>query len=242
MCRRGKKYFGSVVSLWKNSYPYGKIKNKARSGPTWKKGGITMEKTNCVYMVSYMPEPEWEKVPAVELTHTGWLEPCAITAQAKLCRDDNSLWVRMEAVESPIRATLTGKLDQVCNDSCLEFFFAPLEGDKRYFNFEFNPLGTMYLGFGAERPTRVRQIVKKPEELFRPAPFHTEKGWGLVFRIPAEFVALYFPGYAFRGESGANFYKCGDRTETPHYLAWAPLTSPTPDFHRRQDFGKLRFA
>lgn len=194
------------------------------------------------YTAAHMPEPDWEKVPAVELTDAGWLKPADIRAKAQVCLCGEDLWVRMEAEESPIRATLTGKLDQVCDDSCLEFFFAPLEGDKRYFNFEFNPLGTMYLGFGAERATRVRQIVKKPEELFRPAPFHTEKGWGLVFRIPAEFVALYFPGYAFAGEAGANFYKCGDKTEIPHYLAWAPLSSSTPDYHRRQDFGKLHFA
>ena len=114
------------------------------------------------YTVSYLPQPDWSRVPAAELRHTGWLEPCAVRAWAQVCHDGENLWVRMEAEEAPVRATLTGKLDQVCDDSCLEFFFAPLAEDKRYFNFEFNPLGTLNLGFGAERPTRVRQIVKQP--------------------------------------------------------------------------------
>ena len=192
------------------------------------------------YTVYYLPQPDWSRVPAAELRHTGWLEPCAVRAWAQVCHDGENLWVRMEAEEAPVRATLTGKLDQVCDDSCLEFFFAPLAEDKRYFNFEFNPLGTLNLGFGAERPTRVRQIVKQPEELFRPEPFRTEKGWGIQFRIPAGFIGTYFPGYRF-SRAAANFYKCGDKTEQVHYLAWAPLSSSTPDYHRRQDFGTLLF-
>lgn len=193
------------------------------------------------YTVPHLSSPDWSLVPAVELAHTGWVSPCAITAQARCRHDGESLWVRMEANESPIRATLTGRLDQVCDDSCLEFFFAPLASDKRYFNFECNPLGNLYVGFGAERPTRVRQIVKKPDELFRPSPFFTPEGWGVVFRVPAEFIGMYFPGYTFSGEAACNFYKCGDKTGIPHYLAWSPLTCETPDFHRRQDFGQLRF-
>ena len=193
------------------------------------------------YTVLCMAELDWNEVPAVELAHAPWLEPCAVTAHAQLCRDDETLWVRMEAEESPIRAELTGKLDPVCNDSCLEFFYAPKAEDQRYFNFEFNPLGTLCLGFGAERPTRVRQVVKDAEALFRPRPYRTGTGWGIVFRIPLTFLRLYFPDCEFLGEAACNFYKCGDATSVPHYLAWAPLSSDTPDFHRRQDFGRVLF-
>ena len=192
------------------------------------------------YTIQRRREPDWSGIPAVSLAHTGWTAPCPISASARACWDGERLFIRLEAVESRIRATLTGRLDQVCSDSCLEFFFAPMTGDARYFNFEFNPLGTMNLGFGAERPTRVRQIVKKPEELFRAKPFTTAGGWGIAFQVPFSFVRLYFPEFA-PGESAGNFYKCGDQTPTPHFLAWAPLSSPTPDFHRRMDFGRLLF-
>lgn len=194
-----------------------------------------------VYQAKRTTERKWEEIPAVTLTHMDWLEPCAVEAKAQLCYDDQALWIRLEAREQPVRATLTGPLDPVCTDSCLEFFFAPEEDDPRYFNFEFNPLGTLYLGYGRERATRVRQIVRDAEELFEPRPFFTEGGWGVVFRVPLEFLRLYFPDYTFSGRAACNFYKCGDRTDIPHYLAWAPLTSPTPDYHRRQDFGVLTF-
>ena len=183
----------------------------------------------------------WENIPRAELKETGWLEPAGVKAWLQLCHDGENLYVRLEAQESPIRATLTGTLDQVCNDSCLEFFFAPLEEDARYFNFEWNPLKSLNLGFGGTRPTRVRQIVKKMDELFCPQSWQEENTWGITFRIPAEFVGRYFPGFTYSGTCCANVYKCGDETKHPHYLAWSPVTSEKPDFHRRGDFGTLVF-
>lgn len=193
-----------------------------------------------VYTIPRMETPDWSAVPTAQLQHTGWLIPCPVAAWFQACHNGEYLFLRLEAEESPIRATLTGKLDQVCNDSCLEFFFAPLMDDKRYFNFECNPLGNMYLGFGAERPTRVRQIVKNPD-MFQIQPFTTEKGWGVTLAIPADFIRLYMPEFQLSGQAAANIYKCGDETEVPHYLAWSPLTCENPDYHRRQDFGTLIF-
>ena len=194
-----------------------------------------------MYTVKRVETPDWTKIEAVELVHQPWLAPCDIAAKAQACHDGENLYIRMEAEEKDILATLTGPLDQVCNDSCLEFFLAPKADDDRYFNFEWNPLGTLCLGFGAERPTRVRQVVKDAERLFHPRPFRTETGWGITFRVPLTFLRLYLPDCAFEGEAACNFYKCGDATAAPHYLAWAPLTCGTPDFHRRQDFGRLLF-
>lgn len=36
-----------------------------------------------------------------------------------------------------------------------------------------------------------------------------------------------------------NFYKCGDLTSEPHYLSWAPITFPRPNFHLPAFFGTL---
>lgn len=191
------------------------------------------------YIVRRVEKPNWNEIAAVELTHQPWLEPNDVKAYAQLCHDGEKLYVRMTAKEKNIRATLTGPLEQVCNDSCLEFFFAPDCG-MRYFNFEWNPLGALYLGFGAERSTRVRLLVKDKDALFAPKPFMTEDGWGIEFEIPASFVQMYFPTFDM-SEMRGNFYKCGDKTEIPHYLAWSDLTSAKPDYHRYGDFGLLLF-
>lgn len=195
------------------------------------------------YTIPYQASPDWSTAPVVELRHCGWTPEGKISAQVQLSYNEEALAIRMEAVESPIRATLSGKLDSVCQDSCLEFFYAPLAGDERYFNFEWNLLGALNMSYGGtDRSLRVRQIVKKPEGLFRPEPFRTEEGWGICFRIPLSFLQVYFPGYTFSGEAAGNFYKCGDETALPHFLAWSPIHSETPNFHRRDDFGQLSFG
>ncbi len=194
------------------------------------------------YTAARTEAPDWTRIDRAELAHQKWLTPCGIAAWAQVCHDGERLFVRMEAKETDIRATLTGPLDQVCNDSCLEFFFAPLPGDARYFNFEWNRLGNVYVGFGAARKTRVRQIVKDVQALFAPRCEDIPGGWAVTFSIPKSFIRMYMPDFDLAGESACNFYKCGDMTKTPHYLAWSPLTSDTPDYHRRQDFGTLIFA
>ena len=132
----------------------------------------------------------WENIPRAELKETGWLEPAGVKAWMQLCHDGENLYVRLEAQESPIRATLTGTLDQVCNDSCMEFFFAPVEEDARYFNFEWNPLKSLNLGFGGTRPTRVRQIVKKMDELFCPQSWQEENKAATSLALPILALAV----------------------------------------------------
>ena len=193
------------------------------------------------YLVCRMERPDWDAIPAALMRHTGWLPLCPVSAWAQACHDGTRLYLRLQAEERAIRATLKGPLDPVCQDSCLEFFFAPLAEDERYFNFEWNPLGTLYLGFGIGREIRVRQIVQD-RELFRPRPFFTEGGWGIEFSIPETFFQIYMPTFRLSGRSHGNFYKCADQSEIPHYLAWSVPTCGTPDFHRREDFGTMLFT
>ena len=39
----------------------------------------------------------------------------------------------------------------------------------------------------------------------------------------------------------ANFYKCGDLLQTPHFLSWAPIDLPQPKFHCPEFFGEVTF-
>ncbi len=39
----------------------------------------------------------------------------------------------------------------------------------------------------------------------------------------------------------ANFYKCGDKLRTPHFLSWNKIEIEKPDFHRPDFFGELHF-
>jgi hypothetical protein len=63
--------------------------------------------------------------------------------------------------------------------------------------------------------------------------------WELALVIPASTFGLEtFSGLHARG----NFYKCGDRLPVPHYVSWAPIATPKPDFHRPEYFDELFFV
>lgn len=144
---------------------------------------------------------------------------------------------RLTCFETNPRAEHKESWGEVCEDSCLELFlnFAPEKTDS-YINFEMNAIGSYLFGTGKDRYDR--------EELHTAVMPTVEAKilddrWEVTLFIPLETVfALYgkidfVPGYTFRG----NAFKCGDLTESPHYLAWAPMQRDAMDFHRSDRFG-----
>lgn len=195
------------------------------------------------HMISRKPETlDWAQIPSVQIDHLLWSPPVDITATAQICYDDQALYLHLSATEAHIRAEHTGLLDQPCEDSCLEFFFSPCDGDNRYFNFEFNPNCCMYLGIGTGVEDLVR-LIPGEQTLFHPKAARTADGWEITYQIPFSFIKRFFP--EFSPSSGktmrANFFKCGDLTVQEHYLSWNKVTSETPAFHRTCDFGMLEF-
>jgi hypothetical protein len=185
--------------------------------------------------------PNWDSIEKAPVDIAPWKEfPLTMEVFGQVCHDGAALRVRLAAFEKEPLARFTGDTDMVCLDSCLEFFFSPM-ADGRYFNFEFNPRGTVYLGFGTGRQLSIRQLVKNYREFFSVTPFTAGGFWGVEFAVPAAFIALYCPGFTL--EKGrvikANFYKCGDETKTPHYLVWNTVGTAKPDYHRPEFFGEL---
>ena len=186
-------------------------------------------------------QPDWSKVPALQINN--WLksDPMPISAQAQVCYDDSALYVRLSALEEHIRAELTGLLDEICEDSCLEFFFCPMAGDERYFNIECNPNGCLFLGFGPNVDELVRLIPENPPIV--PQAKRIEGGWETVYSIPYSFIRMFFPEFspAPGCSTRANFYKCGDKTEPPHYISWNPVPLQRCAFHNPDAFGIVHF-
>lgn len=183
----------------------------------------------------------WAEVPFLNIDNLLWTEKSEIVAKAQLCYDENAIYVHLIAVEENIRAEHTLPTGMPCEDSCLEFFFSPYNGDERYFNIEFNPNCCMYLGMG----TGVHDLVRLlPEhEPFDPHANRTEDGWEVFYSVPKAFINQFFPEFVLESgrEMRANCFKCGDLTVNPHFFSWNPVTSETPAFHRPCDFGLMRF-
>lgn len=173
-----------------------------------------------------------------------WTDECDITAFAEICYTDDALLVKLTANEKNVRAEETGLLGMPCLDSCLEFFFAPVEGDLRYFNFEYNPNGCIYLGIGTGRGDSTRLVLSDPAKLFTPEIVRSADGWSVAYRVPFAFIRRFFPDFkaVSGGKMRANFFKCGDLTVKEHYFSWNPVEVETPDFHLPAWFGELVFG
>lgn len=185
--------------------------------------------------------PDWDTIAVMPIDCLQWTEPAVpIRAYGQLCWDRNGIFVRLAAREPKIRAVHTGPMQAVCEDSCLEFFFRPTE-DMRYFNIEYNCNCAVYLGFGSSIRNLVRLTFADEKDLFCPTARTTDEGWEIQYYVPFSFVRQFFPSFSPRVglTMYGNCYKCGDLTETPHYLAWNRLRSGTPQFHRPDDFGRL---
>ena len=186
----------------------------------------------------------WQSVPALKVDECLWLPDAGAAMQGQVCYDDAALYVRLSVREKNIRAEHKTPGCMICEDSCMEFFFCPTAGDDRYFNFEWNPNGQLYLGFGPNRYDSVRLLVQDEQAQFDPQPARTADGWELTFRIPVSFVRRFVPEFSLTPGKllRANFFKCGDLTPQPHYYARNRGASETPDFHRPCDFGALTIA
>ena len=195
------------------------------------------------YTITRVSGPvDWSNIPTLPIDVQLWGTETDIKAEGKLCYDENALHVHLCAEEAHIRAEENGSLASPCLDSCLEFFFSPIDCDSRYFNIEFSPTGCYYLGFGSDRYNLIRLI---PEgKLFDPEINRTEIGWEITYSVPFAFIRQFFPEFTAKPGKNirANFYKCGDQTVKKHYLCWNPITQEKPDYHLPAYFAPLYFG
>ena len=195
------------------------------------------------YTIQKMSDAGWDAIPTLEMTHRYFETPDDIKAYAKIAYDDEAILVRLRTVEKVIRAVESGPLGSPCEDSCLEFFFSPMENDLRYFNIEFNSVGCLYLGFGSSIKDLVRLIWADDNNLFAPEIVKSDGEWEVTYRIPYSFVRCFFPDFSvFSGKRiRANCYKCADFSEPPHYISWSPIVGEPFRYHRPECFGEMIF-
>lgn len=156
------------------------------------------------------------------------------------------LFVSYLVSEKSIRAVNGEDNGAVHEDSCVEFFLQ-IPGQKEYYNFESNCIGTLHaakrssrsdaLRFGKDtmdRIIRYSSLERKTfEEQFVPEGYK----YNVILGIPWDVISL--DGDNLPRKIMANFYKCGDKLSTPHYLSWNPIRIEKPNFHRPDYFGEL---
>lgn len=184
-----------------------------------------------------------------ELTETPWKDyPYRPNVSFKLAYLIDGLLLHFSVRERDARAVYRQINDPVYKDSCVEFF---LSFDREtYYNLEFNRLGVGLAGFGnADKdrrrllsPTAVNRIRTYTLSASTEDSSKSMEAWELLLSIPFTVFEFHkitsLTGWRCRG----NFFKCGDDTVEPHFVAWSPIDHPIPNFHLPQFFGELQFG
>lgn len=166
-------------------------------------------------------------------------------AGVELSHSSDMLHIHYMVDEAAVVARCTADGQHVWEDSCVEFFFDP-EGKGEYYNLECSCTGWIYLCKGTGRcgripldDTALKSIKRRctlPQEAFGLLGERTH--WELWLDVPASVFGLEsFEGLRARG----NFYKCADASPFRHYLSYAPIATPKPDFHRPEFFETILF-
>ena len=118
-----------------------------------------------------------------------------------------------------------------------------------YTDMECNCVGRLLIGAGAGRSNRQHAPQEVLDKVQRWSSLGQEDfeerigdcSWEVALVIPYSAFFMHnitsLDGKAIR----ANFYKCGDKLQTPHFLSWNPIDLEKPNFHCPEFFGMLRF-
>ncbi len=176
-------------------------------------------------------------LPPVFLSDARTGEPPRLRTALRVGRRGGVLCVRFDGRDDGVVATRTERDAPLWREDVFEIFLSPEDPARTYFEFEVNPLGTLF-DARVESPNLRREGMRVATEwdcdgfsarvTVRPAR------WSATIRIPLAPLCGGAPPPRWR----ANFYRI-DRGPRDEYSAWAPALSDPPDFHVPDRFGIL---
>ena len=173
--------------------------------------------------------------------------PKSLPVSVHIAHDNKKLYLYYQIEGEELRAFNTKDFMSVWEDSCVEFF-VQRKGEKKYRNFEFNAHGVLLASERESKETMERlsdELMSSIERFVTIQHVYREgvqvSDWTLYAEIPKEALGYSINEKLSQETIGANFYKCGDETNEPHYISWNPIDTPNPNFHVPQFFGELIF-
>ena len=210
---------------------------------------------------------DWHDIPALKINHfhpdSSDHQPAT---QARICYDNRGLYLHYHVQDNYIIAQHKQHQQQVCEDSCVEFFVQPVpclpQPDGRlargYFNFEMNCIGTILLHYNT---IPRKQSIAITNTWLDKIECRTTFTSSISIEISAPTtwqVQLFIPFTLFEAYLGplgtqhpvnnpgagvtwlANLTKCADESSHPHWATWSPIGTKL-DFHQPDTFGFITF-
>ncbi len=169
--------------------------------------------------------------------------PSAPLSSAILAHSGTALHILFSVTATETRATVTRPLGPVADDTCFEIFLKH-PGKPRYWNYEFNILGTPNVSSRIERKNPIRFSAESLNAI--PTASSCNIPQNTTCRLSTEWLLVSIPLVQIGITSvdspvllEGNIYSCASAIGSPYYLSWSPIDTPRPDFHRPDFFGYL---
>ena len=196
-----------------------------------------------------LDQAAFQKAESHELLHRNWVKADHVKVEFRIVHDGANFYLAYTVEEEQVRGVNSGYNSPVWEDSCVEFFFSLKGDEKNYYNFEFNAIGAVLGAYGPDRHSRnsldlslLKQIETNPSLGKDPVgTIDSPTTWSLFVKIPVSILRFNEISDLSGRDGHANFYKCGDMLDQPHFISWKPVVTPTPDFHTPRFFGQLSF-
>ena len=146
--------------------------------------------------------------------------------------------MRFDARDDARVATKTRRDDALWQEDVFEVFLSPSDPPNVYFEFEVNPLGTLF-DAAILSPRLVRPTICVDVEWdcpgFGARVRTTDTSWSALLTIP---LAPLCGGAPAPSKWLGNFFRI-DRGGETEYSAWSPVGRDPVDFHDARRFGRL---
>jgi hypothetical protein len=192
----------------------------------------------------------WQTAAPIEQFASYWSKTPVAGTKAYLIWDNDALYYGATMTDSELRSYGTHRNDTLWDGDVFELFFKPRVDKPEYYEFQANPKALVFEAAFSGRPKGGTDLTQLPRlgnqavvtlngTLDKPGDKDT--GWTVEARIP--WTAFAPTGGKPKPGDEWTFALCrydyGPAGTDPTLMSSAPLTER--NFHRTQDYGKLRF-
>ncbi|MCL6520133.1 MAG: carbohydrate-binding family 9-like protein [Armatimonadetes bacterium] len=201
-----------------------------------------------------LSDPGWQAIkPVGEFILFDGSGPAARQTEARMCWDDDNLYISFKCEDPDIWGTFFNRDDPIYEEEVVEAFIDPDSDLKRYYELQtsprrvlfdaiiYNPTGlrkdmaadTSWTCGGWQVGVNVDGTLENRNDI--------DRGWTVEWAIPFASLPTAPNIPPKNGDTWRlNLYRI-DRTPTPEFSCWSPTLETPPNFHVPSRFGTIVF-
>lgn len=189
-------------------------------------------------------DPAWDVAPIITLVRSETGEPAVKETHARMCWDDDCLYIAFECVDSYIYGTFQNHDDPIYTEDVVEVFLSPDCDLTHYYELEVSPNNVTFdaeITTDNDRGDNMRGDITWECAGWRTAVnIEPNRGWTVEMAIPFSSLNRETPkpGEKWRG----NLYRIDRIPEPVEHQAWSPTLADPAAFHRPHRFGVIEFV